>query len=104
MLPSSRTSCSDGEQIPSATHTGATAAHTQKKTRDATERATEEGQKPRRVSQEKISDLDGPDLVCVDATGVKTARTRLEARAPKGARASASAPGNQGKKVTGVGA
>jgi transposase len=48
--------------------------------------------------------LAAKDLVFVDETGVNTAMTRLYARAPKGARAYASAPVNKGKNVTVVGA
>jgi DDE superfamily endonuclease len=104
LLLFSRKSWRHGEQIEYAPYTGKTSAHPKKKTRYATERDTEEAQEQRRVYQAKLSTLAAKDLVFVDETGVNTAMTRLYARAPKGARAYASAPVNKGKNVTVVGA
>lgn len=95
---------SHGESIKYAADPWAHAADAKKKPPYATERDTAEGQRQRRVYQEKVSDLDAQDLVFVDATGVNSALARRYARAPKGERASASAPINKGKNVTVLGA
>jgi transposase len=93
-----------GQQIEYAADARDPAAHTKKKTRYATERATEEVQEQRRVYQAKVSALDAHDLVFVDETGVNIAMTRLYARAPKGQRIYAAVPVNTGKNLTVLGA
>lgn len=76
----------------------------QKKALHAREQDTPRVQQARTRDRTRLVPLDRRRLTCIDESGVHTARTRLDGRAPKGQRVRGSAPQHDGQHVTMVGA
>jgi DDE superfamily endonuclease len=70
----------------------------------ASERAIPRVQAERSHYRDLSTTLDLHRVTCIDASGLKIARTRLYGRAPRGARARGSAPQNYGQNLTRRGA
>jgi hypothetical protein len=79
-------------------------AVTAKKSLPATERDTPRVQQARPVYRQRPSMLELRRLQCVDEAGVKLAMTRLDGRAPQGARVIGTVPQTEGEDLTLVGA
>ena len=62
--------------------------------------ASERTEEARAAWREQLKQLDARKLVVLDECGSNIALTPLYARAPKGQRASGSAPRNRGKNTT----